>query len=71
MTRDRNAEELLFRGTLSLAMISSHFFLTRTGNSRDHEAFGAIVKEELTALIERMHALIVKKYAELGQPVPQ
>ena len=65
--RSRTAEELLFRGTLSLAVRSAHFFMTRIAAEPQRELFAGIVKEELLALIGRLHQRIVEKYAELGQ----
>ena len=64
--RSRNTEELLFRGTLSLAMRSAHFFLTRIAGEPERDQFASIVKEELRALIGRLHERVLEKYAGLG-----
>ena len=62
----RSCEETLFRGSLSTAMASAYFYLTRTGNMLDRNLLASIVKEELQAIIARMKATILEKYAGLG-----
>ena len=66
-TWKRTTEEMLFRGTLCMAMGAANFFLTRTGNSNDREAFGAIVKENLRSLVMLTHAVIRLEYEKLGK----
>ena len=67
-TWTRTSEEMLFRGTLCLAMRSLNFFLARTGNPRDRGILGALVKEGLGGLIDGMYEAVRAKYAELGHP---
>ena len=66
-TWKRPTEELLFRGTLCLAMGVANYLLTRTGNTDDRRRFSAIVKENLRSLVVLAHTVIQFKYEELGQ----
>ena len=65
-TWKRTTEEMLFRGTLCVAMGAFNFFLTRTGNPHDRKVFSAIVKENLRSLVLFTHAAIGAELKKLG-----
>jgi hypothetical protein len=64
---ERNAEEILFRGSLCLAMNIAYFYLTRIASPQGKDVFSNIVRDELMALTLRMHEIIRHTYADLGK----
>ena len=49
-----NGAKMVVRGTVMQAVLAAEYYLDRVGQGDQREAFAAIVRDEMTSLIQRL-----------------